>query len=60
MCVKKKELQLSYFSTCEGKKIDVKISELIALKAGSTVCSYRFFISGPRYKLDPEVVPEGQ
>ena len=37
VCVKKKELQLSYFSNCEGKKINVKISELIALKAGSTV-----------------------
>ena len=42
VCVKKiKELQLSYFSICEGKKIDDKISELIALKAGSTV-----YISG--------------
>ena len=41
MCVKKKELQLSYFSTCEGKNIDVKISELIALKAGSTVVLFQ-------------------
>ena len=37
MCTKKLELQLSYFSNCEGKKLDDKISELIALKAGSTV-----------------------
>ena len=36
MC-KKKELELSYFSTCERKNLDVKISELIALKAGSTL-----------------------
>ena len=36
MC-KKKGLQLSYFSTCEGKKLDDKISKLIALKARSTV-----------------------
>ena len=38
MCTKKKELQLSYFSICEGKKKDDKIDYLIALKAGSTVC----------------------
>ena len=35
---KKKELQLSYFSICEGKKLDDKI-DLIVLKAGSTVYS---------------------
>ena len=34
---KKKELQLSYFSICEGKKIDDKIVTYFALKAGSTV-----------------------
>ena len=42
MCKKKKELQLSYFSTCEGKKLDVKISELIAFKAGGTVVVLSF------------------
>ena len=35
---KKKELQLSYFSICEGKKLDDKIVTYFALKAGSTVC----------------------
>ena len=34
---KKKELQLSYFSICEGKKLDDKIVTYFALKAGSTV-----------------------
>ena len=45
---KKKELQLSYFSICEGKKLDDKIVTYFALKAGSTVpskilqeCSYK-------------------
>ena len=37
---KKKELQLSYFSICEGKKIDDKIVTYFALKAGSTVYIY--------------------
>ena len=36
---KKKELQLSYFSICEGKKLDDKIVTYFALKTGSTVCS---------------------
>ena len=36
MC-KKKELQLSYFSICEGEKLDDKIVTYFALKAGSTV-----------------------
>ena len=45
---KKKELQLSYFSICEGKKIDDKIVTYFALKAGSTVCIYinNIFIVG--------------
>ena len=34
---KKKELQLSYFSICEGKKLDDKIVTYFALKTGSTV-----------------------
>ena len=34
---KKKELQLSYFSICEGKKLDDKIVTYFVLKAGSTV-----------------------
>ena len=37
---KKKELQLSYFSICEGKKLDDKIVTYFALKAGSTVYMY--------------------
>ena len=37
---KKKELQLSYFSICEGKKLDDKIVTYFALKAGSTVRLY--------------------
>ena len=37
MCTKKKELQLSYFSICEGKKLDDKIVTYFALKAESTV-----------------------
>ena len=37
---KKKELQLSYFSICEGKKLDDKIVTYFALKAGSTVYIY--------------------
>ena len=37
---KKKELQLSYFSICEGKKLDDKIVTYFALKAGSTVYTY--------------------
>ena len=43
---KKKELQLSYFSIGEGKKLDDKISELIALKAGSTLhlCQTRTWV----------------
>ena len=36
---KKKELQLSCFSICEGKKLDDKIVTYFALKAGSTVYS---------------------
>ena len=40
---KKKELQLSYFSICEGKKLDDKIVTYFALKAGSTV--YWSFLS---------------
>ena len=39
---KKKELQLSYFSICEGKKLDDKIVTYFALKAGSTVCIYEY------------------
>ena len=38
---KKKELQLSYFSICEGKKLDDKIVTYFALKAGSTVYVYK-------------------
>ena len=37
---KKKELQLSYFSICEGKKLDDKIVTYFALKTGSTVYVY--------------------
>ena len=37
---KKKELQLSYFSICEGKKLDDKIVTYFALKAGSTVLAF--------------------
>ena len=37
---KKKELQLSYFSICEGKKLDDKIVTYFALKTGSTVHVY--------------------
>ena len=45
---KKKELQLSYFSICEGKKLDDKIVTYFALKTGSTVCMYinNIFIVG--------------
>ena len=39
VCVQKKELQLSYFSICEGKKLDDKIVTYFAIKAGSTVYS---------------------
>ena len=38
---KKKELQLSYFSICEGKKLDDKIVTYFALKAGSTVYMWK-------------------
>ena len=39
---KKKELQLSYFSICEGKKLDDKIVTYFALKAGSTVYTNKY------------------
>ena len=42
---KKKELQLSYFSICEGKKLDDKIVTYFALKAGSTVYWGKLMIS---------------
>ena len=42
---KKKELQLSYFSICEGKKLDDKIVTYFALKAGSTVTPYRVTVT---------------
>ena len=45
---KKKELQLSYFSICEGKKLDDKIVTYIALKAGSTVYHAKS-LSSPNY-----------
>ena len=41
MCTKKKELQLSYFSICEGKKLDDKIVTYFALKTGSTVSLHK-------------------
>ena len=39
---KKKELQLSYFSICEGKKLDDKIVTYFALKTGSTVVHRKY------------------
>ena len=44
---KKKELQLSYFSICEGKKLDDKIVTYFALKAGSTVYIYIYTDTDP-------------
>ena len=41
---KKKELQLSYFSICEGKKLDDKIVTYFALKAGSTVLGEKIIV----------------
>ena len=43
---KKKELQLSYFSICEGKKLDDKIVTYFAVKAGSTVIISKFTEAG--------------
>ena len=49
---KKKELQLSYFSICEGKKLDDKIVTYFALKTGSTV-----FL--PRMRVGEQRVNQG-
>ena len=52
---KKKELQLSYFSICEGKKLDDKIVTYFALKAGSTVYIYIYIYIYIR--TDPITLP---
>ena len=49
---KKKELQLSYFSICEGKKLDDKIVTYFALKAGSTVVALNLVSEEKKYQRE--------